>query len=172
MKIKQHRQFFGLIKSVTISKTPTNKYFASVLVKENQPLLPKLDAKVGIDVGLKDFAVLSNGKKYENLKWLRKAEKRLAFLQRSLSRKKKGSKNREKARLQVAKLHEKIANQRNDFLHKISNQVTNENQVIVIEDLKVKNMQKNHKLAKESAKYLGLNSENILTTKQSGKVVI
>ncbi|MFC3779104.1 IS200/IS605 family element RNA-guided endonuclease TnpB [Bacillus chungangensis] len=148
VKIKQHRQFFGLIKSVTISKKPTNKYFASVLVKENQQLHPKLDTKVGIDVGLKDFAVLSNGKKYENPKWLRKAEKRLAFLQRSLSRKKKGSKNREKARLQVAKLHEKIANQRNDFLHKISNEVTNENQVIVIEDLKVKNMQKNHKLAK------------------------
>lgn len=72
----------------------------------------------------------------------------MAFLQRSLSRKKKGSKNRNKARLQIAKLHEKIANQRNDFLHKISNEITNENQVIVIEDLKVKNMLKNHKLAK------------------------
>lgn len=148
VRIKQHRQFFGLIKSVTISQTPTGKYFASVLVEENEQLFPKLDARVGIDVGLKDFAILSNGTKYENPKWLRKAEKRLAFLQRSLSRKKKGSKNCNKARLQIAKLHEKIANQRNDFLHKISNEITNENQVIVIEDLKVKNMLKNRKLSK------------------------
>lgn len=148
VRVKQHRQFQGLIKSVTISQAPTGKYFASVLVEENEQLFPKIDTRVGIDVGLKDFAILSNGKKYENPKWLRKAEKRLAFLQRSLSRKKKGSNNRNKIRLQVAKLHEKIANQRNDFLHKISNEITNENQVIVIEDLKVKNMQKNHKLAK------------------------
>ncbi|PGB01423.1 IS200/IS605 family element RNA-guided endonuclease TnpB [Bacillus toyonensis] len=148
VRVKQHRQFFGLIKSVTISQTPTGKYFVSVLVEENEQLFPKIDTKVGIDVGLKDFAILSNGAKYGNPKWLRKAEKRLAFLQRSLSRKKKGSSNRNKARLQVARLHEKIANQRNDFLHKVSSEITNENQVIVIEDLKVKNMQKNHKLAK------------------------
>lgn len=148
VRIKQHRQCIGLIKSVTISQTTTGKYFVSVLVEENEQLFPKLDTRVGIDVGLKDFAILSNGKKYENPKWLRKAEKRLAFLQRSLARKKKGSSNRNKARLKVAKLHEKIANQRNDFLHKLSSEITNENQVIVIEDLKVKNMQKNHKLAK------------------------
>jgi putative transposase len=148
VRIKHHRLFQGLIKSVTISQTPTNKYFASVLVEENEQLFPKIDTRVGIDVGLKDFAILSNGRKYENPKWLRKAEKRLAFLQRSLSRKMIGSTNRNKIRLQVAKLHEKVANQRNDFLHKISNEITNENQVIVIEDLKVKNMQKNHKLAK------------------------
>jgi putative transposase len=148
VRIKQHRQFFGLIKSVTISLTSTNKYFVSVLVEENEQQFPKLDTAVGIDVGLKDFAILSDGTKYENPKWLRKAEIRLAFLQRSLSRKKKGSKNREKARLQVAKLHEKITNQRNDYLHKVSNEITNENQVIVMEDLRVKNMQKNHKLAK------------------------
>lgn len=148
VRIKQHRQFFGLIKSTTVSQAPTGKYFVSILVEENVQLFPKVDAKVGIDVGLKDFAILSNGKKYENPKWLRKAERRLALLQRSLSRKRKGSNNRNKVRLQVARLHEKIANQRNDFLHKISNEITNENQVIVIEDLKVKNMQKNHKLAK------------------------
>lgn len=82
---------------------------------------------------------------------MRKAEKRLAFLQRSLSRKKKGSSNRNKVRLQVTRLHEKIANQRNDFRHKVSSDITNENQVIVMEDLKVKNMQKNHKLAKASS---------------------
>ncbi|WP_425594316.1 RNA-guided endonuclease TnpB family protein [Bacillus cereus] len=99
-----------------------------------------MDTQVGIDVGLKDLAILSNGTKYSNPTWLRKAEKRVAFLQRSLSRKKKGSANRNKARLKVARLHEKIANQRNDFLHKISSEITNENQVIVIEDLKVKNI--------------------------------
>ncbi|SDG16524.1 putative transposase [Paenibacillus sp. cl6col] len=148
VRIKQHRPFFGLIKSVTIAKTPTKKYFVSILAEENEQLFSKLDSKVGIDVGLKDFAVLSNGTKYENPKWLRKSEKRLAFLQRSLSCKKKGSKNRDKARLQVARLHEKITNQRNDFLHKISHEITIENQVIVIEDLKVKTMQKNRKLSK------------------------
>ena len=83
-----------------------------------------------------------------NPKWLRKSEKRLAKLQKSLSRKKLGSNNRKKARLQVAKLHERIANQRNDFLHKLSTKLLHKNQVVVIEDLKVKNMQQNHKLAK------------------------
>ncbi|MBV6681374.1 IS200/IS605 family element RNA-guided endonuclease TnpB [Bacillus thuringiensis] len=148
VRIKQHRLFQGLIKSVTISQVSSGKYFVSVLVEENEQLFPRIDTRVGIDVGLKDFAILSNGKKYRNPKWLRKVERRLVFLQRSLSRKKKGSSNRNKIRLQVARLHEKVANQRNDFLHKISNEITNENQVIVIEDLKVKNMQKNHKLAK------------------------
>lgn len=79
VRIKQHRQFFGLIKSVTISQAPTGKYFASVLVEENEQLFPKIETSVGIDVGLKDFAILSNGRKYGNPKWLRKAEKRLAF---------------------------------------------------------------------------------------------
>lgn len=79
IRIKQHRLFQGLIKSVTISQVPSGKYFASVLVEENEQLFPKIDTKVGIDVGLKDFAVLSNGKEYENPKWLRKAEKKISF---------------------------------------------------------------------------------------------
>lgn len=148
VKIKQHREFDGLIKSATISKTPTNKYFISLLVEEVPSPMTKLDTKVGVDVGLKEFAILSNGQRYENPKWFRKAEKRLAFLQRSLSRKKKGSANYKKARLKVAKLHEQIANARADYLHKISNTVTNENQVIVMENLRVKNMQQNRKLSK------------------------
>ena len=148
VKIKLHRQFTGLIKSVTISKTPTNKYYASILVEENEQLFPKLETRVGIDVGLKEFAILSNGQRYENPKWFRQAEKRLKFLQRSLSRKKRGSSNYQKARLRVAKLHEKIANMRKDFLHKVSHLITNENQVIVMEDLRVKNMLKNRKLSK------------------------
>lgn len=148
IKIKQHRQFQGLIKSVTISQTPSNKYFISILVEENEQWFPRLDTRVGIDVGLKDFAILSNGTNYENPKWFRKSEQRLAFLQRSLSRKKKGSANRNKMRLKVAKLHEKIHNQRNDYLHKVSHEITNDNQVMVIEDLRVKNMLRNRKLSK------------------------
>lgn len=148
VKIKQHRQFHGEIKSCTISKTPTNKYYISILVDEDIKQLPKNNKKVGIDLGIKDFAITSDGEVFENPKWLRKSEKRLQKLQRDLSRKKKGSNNRNKARLKVAKLHEKIANQRKDFLHKLSSKITNENQVIVLEDLKVNNMLKNHKLAK------------------------
>lgn len=148
IKIVQHRKFDSEIKSCTISKTPTNKYYVSILVDEDINSLPKSNNKVGIDLGIKDFAITSDGEVFENPKWLRKSEKRLTKLQKDLSRKKKGSKNRDKARLKVAKLHEKITNQRKDFLHKLSSKIINENQVIVIEDLKVSNMLKNHKLAK------------------------
>ena len=148
IKIVQHRKFDGEIKSCTISKTPTNKYYVSILVDEDINSLPKSNNKVGIDLGIKDFAITSDGEVFENPKWLRKSEKRLTKLQKDLSRKKKGSKNRDKARLKVAKLHEKITNQRKDFLHKLSSKIINENQVIVIEDLKVSDMLKNHKLAK------------------------
>ncbi|WP_377570975.1 RNA-guided endonuclease TnpB family protein, partial [Paenibacillus farraposensis] len=103
---------------------------------------------MGVDLGLKSFAITSDGETIENPKYLRKSEKRLAKLQKDWSRKKKGSTNRYKARLKVAKLHEKIRNQRQDFLHKVSSKMINENQVIVMEDLRVKNMMKNPKLAK------------------------
>ena len=148
IKIVQHRQFDGEIKSCTVSKTPTNKYYISILVDEDIKQLPKSNNKVGIDLGIADFAITSDGEVFENPKWLRKSEKRLAKLQRDLSRKKKGSNNRNKARLKVAKLHEKITNQRKDFLHKLSSKIIDENQVIVLEDLKITNMLKNHKLAK------------------------
>lgn len=148
IKIVQHRHFDGEIKSCTVSKTPANKYYISILVDEDIKQLPKNNNKVGIDLGIKDFAITSDGEVFENPKWLRKSEKRLAKLQRDLSRKKKGSNNRNKARLKVAKLHEKIVNQRKDFLHKLSSEIINENQVIVLEDLRVSNMLKNHKLAK------------------------
>ena len=148
IKSKIHRKFVGVIKSATISQTPSGKYFVSILVDTENIQLPRLDTKVGIDLGLKDFAITSDGEVFENPKWLRKQEKKLKKAQRSLSRKKKGSKNREKARIKVAKIHERITNQRKDYLHKISSYITNENQVIVIEDLKVSNMMGNHKLAK------------------------
>lgn len=148
ISIKQHREFIGLIKSCTISKTPSGKYFISILVDTENFQLPDTKNRIGIDVGLKEFAVTSNGKVFENPKWLRKSEKKLKKLQKDLSRKTKGSKNRNKARIKVAKLHEKISNQRKDFLHKVSTQLIRENQSIVIEDLRVKNMLQNHKLAK------------------------
>jgi len=148
IKIKQHKQFNGLIKSCTISKTPSSKYYVSILVDTENIKLLKIDKKIGVDMGLKEFAICSDGYKEPNPKHLRKSEKRLIKLQKDLSRKQKGSKNRNKARLKVAKLHEKIANQRSDFLHKLSIKLIRENQSIVIEDLKVKNMQQNHKLAK------------------------
>lgn len=148
VKIVKHREFDGTIKSCTISQTPSGKYFASVLVENEIKELPKIENKVGIDLGLKEFAICSNGNRYANPKYLRKSEKRLKKLQKDLSRKAKGSQNRAKARVKVAKLHEKIANQRKDFLHKISSQIISENQAIVIEDLRVSNMLKDHKLAK------------------------
>lgn len=148
IKVKQHREFTGLIKSCTVSQVPSGKYYISILVDTENFALPKIDKKIGVDVGLKEFAICSDGYREPNLKHLRKSEKRLAKLQKDLSRKQKGSNNRKKARLKVAKLHEKIANQRADFLNKLSIKLIRENQSIVIEDLKVKNMQKNHKLAK------------------------
>ena len=148
VKINLHRPVEGAIKRVIISETPTGKYFASICCNVEIKPLEKVDKKVGIDVGLKEFAICSDGYRVANPKHFRKAEKRLAKLQKNLARKQFGSKNYEKNRLQVAKLHEKIKNQRADFLHKLSTKLTRENQSIAIEDLRVKNMLKNRRLAK------------------------
>ena len=148
IRIKQHRQFEGTIKSCTISRASSNRYYISILVETEVEKLEPIDKKLGLDVGLKEFAICSDGFRVDNPKHFRKSEKRLAKLQKDLSRKQKGSNNRNKARLKVAKLHQKIADQRADFLNKLSIKLIHENQVIVIEDLKVKNMVKNHKLAK------------------------
>ena len=148
IKSKIHRKFTGKIKSATISQNPSGKYFISILVDTENTQLPKNNNKVGIDLGLKEFAITSDGELISNPKYLRKSEKRLIKLQKDLSRKQKGSKNRNKCRLKVAKLHEKISNQRKDFLHQLSTRLIHENQVIVLEDLKVKNMIKNKHLSK------------------------
>ena len=152
VKVNKHRNFEGIIKSITVSKTPSGKYFASVLVNcVEQEKLSKSNNKIGIDLGIKEFCITSDGEMIENPKYLRKSEKKLRKLQKDLSRCKKGSKNREKCRVKVAKQHEKIANQRKDFLHKLSKRIIDENQVVVLESLKVKNMMSNHKLAKSIA---------------------
>ena len=152
VKVNKHRNFEGIIKSITVSKTPSGKYFASVLVNcVEQEKLSKSNNKIGIDLGIKEFCITSDGEMIENPKYLRKSEKKLRKLQKDLSRCKKGSKNREKCRVKVAKQHEKIANQRKDFLHKLSKRIICENQTVVIESLKVKNMMSNHNLAKSIA---------------------
>jgi putative transposase len=151
VRAKLYRKFDGKIKTVTISKTPSGKYFASVLVETDEKPLPKPEIRyettIGVDLGLTHFAILSSGEKIENPKYLQKSLKRLKFLQRRLSRKKAGSKRRDKARICVAKLHERITNQRNDFLHKLSIRLIRENQTIALETLNVQGMMQNHRLA-------------------------
>lgn len=152
VRIKKHRDFDGLIKSVTVSQNPSGKYYVSVLVnQEEKGKLPINNKEIGIDLGIKEFCITSDGEMINNPKYLRKSEKKLKKLQKDLSRCHKGSRNREKCRVKFAKQHEKITNQRKDFLHKLSIRIIRENQTIVLESLKVKNMMSNHKLAKSIA---------------------
>lgn len=139
----------GQIVSVTISKTASGKYYCSILCKD-VPIQEygKTGLVVGIDLGLKEFAILSDGTKIENPKYYRKSEKRIKRLHRSLSRKQKGSNNRNKAKQKLATEYMKSSNQRNDFLHKLSTHIVKNHDIICIEDLQIKNMIKNHKLAK------------------------
>lgn len=139
----------GRILSAAVSQNPGGKYFVSICCADVETKsMPPTGAAVGIDVGVKAFAVTSDGVSYPNHKYLAKSEKKLARLQRQLSRKSKGSRRREKARIKVAVLHEHIANQRQDAAHKLSTQLIRENDVICIEDLAPKNMVRNHRLAK------------------------
>lgn len=143
------RYIKGRILSATISRTPTNKYFVSFTVDEDVEHLPKTDREVGIDLGLKTFAVCSDGKGYTSPKPMWKYIARLKKLQRKLSKKKSKESNRyKKLKLKIALLHERISNIRKDFLHKLSTKLIQENQLICLEDLNVKGMTKNHKLAK------------------------
>ncbi len=147
---RRHRDFEGTIKTVTISKNPDGKYYASVLVddgKEN-PISSSVGKVIGIDLGLNHFAITSDGSKYDNPRHIAKHALNLKKKQQSLSRKKKGSNSRNKAKRLVAKVHSKIAQCREDFLHKLSRKIVNENQVIAVENLNVKGMVKNHNLAK------------------------
>lgn len=148
-----HRRFNGSVKTVTVSMTPSGKYFASVLVDtgfQELPLSPKdMSTAVGIDLGIKSLGVCSDGRTFDNPKNLQYSLERLSMLQKRLSRKQKGSANRNKARIRVARLQEHIANSRKDNLHKITHALTHDSQVrtICMEDLNVKGMQRNHNLA-------------------------
>jgi putative transposase len=151
VKAKIHRDLpVGAIKTVTVSKTADERYYASLLIDDGtaKPGISSEGKAVGVDLGLIDFAVTSDGSKFCNPKHLRKHAKNLKRKQQKLSRKTKGSKTRIKARRMVAKVHGKIARVREDFLHKLSRKLVNENQVVVVENLAVKNMVKNHCLAK------------------------
>ena len=148
-----HREFEGKIKTVTIRQKASGKYFVSILVEtpdnEKKAKKPNIKKAIGIDLGIKDFLIMSNGEKIPNPKFLKKSLKRLKRLQRAQSRKVKGSNNRNKSRIILAKQHEKVTNQRLDFLHKVSKKLINENQVdtFCLETLNVKGMQQNHHLA-------------------------
>lgn len=139
----------GDIIRVTISKSPSGKYHLSACYRNvEMEQFEKTDKGVGIDLGIKDFAIFSDGTKIENPKYFVNTQKKLAKSQRNLSRKSRGSRNREKQRIKVARIHEKIANQRKDFLQKLSTKIIKNYDIICLEDLQVKNMVKNHKLAK------------------------
>lgn len=150
--IDLHRTFNGIIKTVTVSKTVTNKYFVSILIdtKTESPKKKPITetTSVGLDLGIKDFCITSDGKKFENKDFLKSKLKQLRVAQRSLSRKKKGSSHYKKQKMIVALLHEKVRNQRLDYLHKISKYLIDNYDTICLEDLAVSNMVKNHHLAR------------------------
>lgn len=149
IKIVLHRPIEGRMKSVTISKTPSGKYFTSVLCEIEKTVKPKqTGGEIGIDIGIKSFAVTSKGERIDAPKFLRQSEEKLTRLQRLLSRKVKGSNKRNKMRIKVARIHDKISNQRNDFLHKLSHRIVSENQAIFAENLYVKGIMANRCLAK------------------------
>lgn len=150
INIELHRPFKGTIKRATISKTPTGKYFASLTCDSHEAVPEKqnINKAVGIDLGIKTFATLSDGTKFENPKHLNKSIDKLKWLQRQMSKKKKGSSRYKRFKLRVAKAHEKVANQRKDFLHKLSDAITKRFDTLCIEKLEVSDMLKNHMLAR------------------------
>jgi putative transposase len=149
-----HREIDGDIKSITITRTATGKFFASILVDDHlEQVKPMKKVKIvtGLDLGLTHFAIQDNGKKHSNPKFIKRAERNLRRKQKALSRKLKGGANRAKARLLVAKCHEKIASARAEFQHNLSRQIVDESQAVIVETLKSANMMKNRKLSKAIA---------------------
>jgi putative transposase len=152
VKAKIHRQIEGAIKTVTVSKEPSGKYYASILteVEGENPSASTEGRVIGIDLGLKHFAATSDGSKvskYDNPRHLAKHERNLKRKQQKLARKQKGSQSRNKYKKVVARVYERVSNSRADFLHKLSRKLVNENQVVVIDNLHVKGMVRNHNLA-------------------------
>lgn len=148
VRFAKSREVHGKILNATIRRNPSGKYFVSIGTEVEVTELPKTESAIGIDVGLKDFAILSDGTTYSNPKFFRTLEEKLAKLQRIMSRRTVGGTNWYKAKRKVACIHEKITNARNDYLHKISTYIVKNHDVIGMEDLSVSNMLKNHNLAK------------------------
>lgn len=151
IKVKLHREVNGKIGKMNIAKTPTGKYYVSIFTEQEVKELPKTNKQVGIDLGLKDFVITSNNKKFKNNRYTKKYAKQLKKAQQHLSRKQKGSNGFEKQKLKVANIHEKIASCRLDNLHKVSKELVETYDLISVEDLNVKGMIKNHKLSKHIA---------------------
>jgi putative transposase len=151
IKFIKHRNFSGIIKSCTISKTTTNEYFVSILVETTHIPHEKTNKSVGIDLGLKDFIITSDGRKFKNNRYTKTYERKLKVAQQHLSRKTKNSNRYNKQRLKVANIHKKISNSRIDNLHKVSTELIKKYDTIVLEDLNIKGMIKNHKLSKHIA---------------------
>lgn len=147
IEINLHREIEGKILFATISKSTTGKYYVGITCEFEYTPFEKTNSKVGIDTGIKDLAILSDGKIYENVKTLKTNLSKLKYEQRQLSKKAKGSNSRLKQKLKLARVHEKITNIRKDYLHKVSTEIIKNHDVICIEDLAVKNMMKNHNLA-------------------------
>lgn len=147
VKIVLHREIKGKIKSATISKQ-ANQYYVSVLCEEDIQPMPALNKEIGLDLGIKDLVITSDGEKFDNPKALRNNEKKLKRLQRELARRKKGSKRRQQTKNKLQRQHKRITDIKNDYLHNVSKKIVSENQTIYIEDLNVAGMMKNHHLAK------------------------
>ena len=148
VRTKLHRNFSGQIKSATVSQVPSGEYYVSILVETEHEEIQHTKQNMGLDLGIKELCITSDGRKYENPKTIKKYERKLTRLQRELAHKEKRSNNYYKVKKKMALCHEKITNTRKDYLHKISHEIISENQVIVSENLQIKNMVKNHHLAK------------------------
>ncbi len=148
IRAKVHRKFTGKIRSATISQVLSGKYYVSVLVETEHEELQHTDKNIGLDLGIKDLCITSDGEKYENPKIIKKYEKKRIKLQRKLAHKEKGSNNYYRQKREIALSHEKIANTRKDYLHKVSYAIISENQMIVSENLQIRDMVKNHHLTK------------------------
>lgn len=147
IRMVKHREVEGEIKFCTISRNKAGQYHVSITVERDMPVLPMVDTEVGVDLGIKTLATCSDGKVYENAKPYRRLSRRIKMMQRRLSSKKKGSKNRERAKRKLAKMHLKVKNIRQDHLHKVTTKIIRENQTVYLETLSVQGMMKNHCLA-------------------------